>query len=78
LRGLQAEDLDEILRLSDHVIFNSPGQIIRCSAIIEAAARAAKAFDIGLRINPLASRRAKCRAMIRARRIRGWAFRSTS
>ena len=31
------DDLDEILRISDHVIFNSPAQIIRCSAIIEAA-----------------------------------------
>src|SRR5258708_1982034 len=30
-------DLEEILRLSDHVIFNSPGQIVRCGAIIDAA-----------------------------------------
>jgi carboxynorspermidine decarboxylase len=47
------EDLDEILRLSDHVIFNSPQQIIRCSAIIEAARARGESFDIGLRINPL-------------------------
>ncbi len=47
------EDLDEILRLSDHVIFNSPQQIIRCSAIIEAARGRGETFDIGLRINPL-------------------------
>jgi carboxynorspermidine decarboxylase len=31
------DDLPEILRLSDHVIFNSPQQIVRFSAIIEAA-----------------------------------------
>lgn len=47
------EDLDEILRLSDHVIFNSPQQIVRCSAIIEAARARGESFDIGLRINPL-------------------------
>jgi carboxynorspermidine decarboxylase len=47
------DDLDEILRLSDHVIFNSPQQIVRCSAIIDAARARGDAFDIGLRINPL-------------------------
>lgn len=47
------DDLPEILRLSDHVIFNSPQQILRCSAIIAAARDAGELFDIGLRINPL-------------------------
>ena len=47
------EDLDEILRLSDHVVFNSPQQIVRCSAIIAAARDRGVIFDIGLRINPL-------------------------
>ena len=47
------EDLEEICRLSDHVIFNSPMQIERCSAIIEAARARGDHFDIGLRINPL-------------------------
>jgi carboxynorspermidine decarboxylase len=47
------DDLDEILRLSDHVIFNTPGQIQRCSAIIAAARARGESFDIGLRINPL-------------------------
>jgi len=47
------DELDEILRLSDHVIFNSPQQIVRCSAIIEAARARGDRFDIGLRINPL-------------------------
>jgi len=46
-------DLDEILRLSDHVIFNSPQQIAMCSEIIEAARARGEAFDIGLRINPM-------------------------
>ena len=47
------EDLSEILRLSDHVIFNSPQQIVRCGAIIAAARDGGATFDIGLRINPL-------------------------
>ena len=47
------EDLDEVLRLSDHVVFNSPDQILRCSAIIEAARGRGESFDIGLRLNPM-------------------------
>lgn len=47
------EDLPEILRLSDHVIFNSPGQIERLWPIIENARASGEGFDIGLRINPL-------------------------
>ncbi len=47
------EDLPEILRLSDHVIFNSPGQIERFMPILEMARARGEHFDIGLRINPL-------------------------
>lgn len=47
------EDLAEICRLSDHVIFNSPMQIERYADIIEAARLRGDDFDIGLRINPL-------------------------
>ena len=46
----KAEDLPEICRLSDHVIFNSPGQIARLRQVLEAQQ---PHFDIGLRINPL-------------------------
>lgn len=49
----KAEDLDEILRLSDHVIFNSPQQIERFWPVIEGARARGEDFDIGLRINPL-------------------------
>ena len=49
----KAEDLPEICRLSDHLIFNSPGQIERFLPIIEAARARGDHFDIGLRINPL-------------------------
>ena len=49
----KAEDLPEILRLSDHVIFNSPMQIERFQPIIEVARSMGQTFDIGLRINPL-------------------------
>jgi len=51
--GYKAEDLPEILRISDHVIFNSPGQIARFRPQIDAARAAGESFDIGLRINPL-------------------------
>jgi len=47
------QDLPAILRLSDHVIFNSPGQIERYRPIIDAARNAGEDFDVGLRINPL-------------------------
>ena len=47
------EDLAEICRLSDHVIFNSPQQIARCAGILEQARGQAGHFDVGLRINPL-------------------------
>lgn len=47
------EDLPEICRLSDHVIFNSPQQLQRASLILEDARARGGAFDIGLRVNPL-------------------------
>lgn len=47
--GYKAEDLPEILDISDHVIFNSPGQYQRFLPIMkESKAK----FDVGLRINP--------------------------
>ncbi|MFN4114848.1 MAG: carboxynorspermidine decarboxylase, partial [Sphingomonadaceae bacterium] len=49
----KAQDMAEILRLSDHVIFNSPGQHARFSAEIAQARAAGDVFDFGLRINPL-------------------------
>ena len=47
------EDLPEVIRLSDHVIFNSPQQIVRASAMIEHARARGETFDVGLRINPM-------------------------
>ncbi len=47
------QDLEEICRLSDHVIFNSPDQIVRASAILDQARAAGGSFDVGLRLNPL-------------------------
>jgi carboxynorspermidine decarboxylase len=47
------QDLAEICRLSDHVIFNSPDQIMRAQAILEQARAAGGMFDVGLRLNPL-------------------------
>ena len=49
----KAEDLPEVLRLSDHVIFNSPGQLHRFGPEIAMARAQGSQFDVGLRINPL-------------------------
>ncbi|MBU4434512.1 MAG: carboxynorspermidine decarboxylase [Alphaproteobacteria bacterium] len=46
------EDLPEILRLSDSVIFNAPRQIARFADVIAAARADGQVFDIGLRLNP--------------------------
>jgi carboxynorspermidine decarboxylase len=46
------EDLPEILRLSDSVIFNSPDQVARFADVIAAARAEGRVFDIGLRLNP--------------------------
>jgi carboxynorspermidine decarboxylase len=46
----KAEDLPEICRISDHVIFNSPMQIERFRQILRIEGGV---FDVGLRINPL-------------------------
>lgn len=51
--GYKAEDLPEICALSDHVIFNSPGQHSRFRAILDEARAAGHRFHVGLRINPL-------------------------
>ena len=47
--GYKAEDLPEILDMSDHIVFNSPGQHARFRSLLDASDAS---FDIGLRINP--------------------------
>ena len=47
------EDMEEICRLSDHVIFNTPMQIERFADALGLARTRGNHFDIGLRINPL-------------------------
>ena len=49
----KAEDLPEIFRLSDHVIFNTPGQHQRFKGEVTTARARGDVFDIGLRVNPL-------------------------
>ncbi|MGI9377141.1 MAG: carboxynorspermidine decarboxylase [Tsuneonella suprasediminis] len=46
------DELEEICRLSDHVIFNNPVQIERAKMILEQARLTAGDFEIGLRVNP--------------------------
>lgn len=47
------DELEEVCRLSDHVIFNSPGQLERAALILEQARASGQDFDVGLRLNPL-------------------------
>lgn len=51
--GYKAGDIAEICDLSDHVIFNSPGQHKRFTAELRAAREDGARFDIGLRMNPM-------------------------
>ncbi|MBX9897235.1 MAG: carboxynorspermidine decarboxylase [Qipengyuania sp.] len=46
------DELAEVCRLSDHVIFNSPAQLERYAPLLEIARGSGHAFDVGLRINP--------------------------
>ena len=39
------EELEEVLRLSDHVIFNSPGQLERAALILDRARSTGQDFD---------------------------------
>jgi carboxynorspermidine decarboxylase len=50
--AFKPEDLEEICRLSDHVIFNSPFQHQRARLILEHAAANGSPVSVGLRINP--------------------------
>ena len=45
-------EVEEVARLSDHVIFNTPGQHDRFRPALERARAAGAVFDVGLRINP--------------------------
>jgi len=53
--GYKEADLPEIAALSDHLIFNSPGQIARFRPLLDRLRTEGETFDIGLRINPLHS-----------------------
>ncbi len=50
--AFKPEELEEICRLSDHVIFNSPFQHERARLILEHAAASGANVSVGLRINP--------------------------
>ncbi len=48
----RGEDLPELLRLSDTMIFNSPAQVSRFGDVISGARDQGDEFEIGLRLNP--------------------------
>ena len=51
--AFKPEDLEEICRLSDHVIFNSPAQMQRAALILDHAATTGGDVSVGLRLNPM-------------------------
>ena len=51
--AFKPDELEEICRLSDHVIFNAPAQIERAALILDAARTTGGDIDVGLRLNPL-------------------------
>ena len=53
--GYKEADMAEVLALSDHVIFNSPGQARRFRGAVEAARAGGRKVDLGLRLNPMHS-----------------------
>jgi carboxyaminopropylagmatine decarboxylase len=53
--GYKHADMAEVLSLSDHVIFNSPGQARRFRGHVEAARAGGRKVDLGLRLNPMHS-----------------------
>jgi carboxynorspermidine decarboxylase len=53
--GYKEADLPEIAALSDHLIFNSPGQIARFRPLLDKLRAEGVEFDIGLRLNPMHS-----------------------
>ena len=50
--AFKPEELEEVCRLSDHVIFNSPFQHERARLILENAAASGAPVSVGLRVNP--------------------------
>lgn len=50
--GFKADDLDEIIQLSDHLTFNTPGQYRRFAGQVGVARDAGHKISVGLRINP--------------------------
>jgi carboxynorspermidine decarboxylase len=50
--GFKASDLDEIIALSDHLTFNTPGQHRRFAQQVQAARAGGESISLGLRINP--------------------------
>ncbi len=50
--AFKPEELEEVCRLSDHVIFNSPYQLQRARLILDNAAANGAPVSVGLRINP--------------------------
>lgn len=61
----RTEDIEELDRICDHIIFNSTAQLKKFKEVCTGA-------SLGLRINPNAPLRGIMRSMIPVRRVLGW------
>ncbi len=51
--AFKPDELEEVCRLSDHVIFNTPMQMERSALILEQAKAMGGGVEVGLRVNPM-------------------------
>ncbi|WP_209347385.1 carboxynorspermidine decarboxylase [Pontixanthobacter sp. CEM42] len=51
--AFKPDELEEVCRLSDHVIFNTPHQMERAALILEQAKAMGGGVEVGLRVNPM-------------------------
>lgn len=71
--GYKAQDLPEIIKLSDHLIFNSVAQKSRFATQVDQARVAGEQISLGLRINPEHSE-GQIEKYDHVRPAPGWAF----
>lgn len=63
----RTEDIEELDRICDHIIFNSTAQLKKFKEVCTGA-------SLGLRINPECSTQGIMRSMIPVRRVQGWGY----
>lgn len=65
--GYRADEFEELLQYADHIVFNSPSQLLRFGRMAKEAGK-----SVGLRINPECSTRRDMRFMTLVHREAAW------